>query len=213
MASTKEKILETALRLFNEKGSEKISTRHIAEATEKSIGNLYYHFKHKNSIITSLYEQLVQKLNGGFEQMGSIEVSLEMTMKAVKFTFATLHEYRFLMVNFAQIMRAIPEIKTNYQALTVVRKEQFRVTLEQLIEQGMIKKEVLEIPFEYLQMQFTILGDFWISEAEILYQGKEEDKLKYFTETMLYNFYPHLTDAGKKVFKNTLDSLFASESH
>ncbi len=208
MATTKERILATALQLFNEKGSEQISTRHIAEAMEKSVGNVYYHFEDKNAIIVKLYEQLVAKLNGGFEQMQSAEVNLGMMMQAVKFTFTTLYEYRFLMINFVHIMRSIPALKKNYQALTLLRKMQFQHTLDHLIAQGMVKKEVLKIPFEYLQLQSTILGDFWISEAEILYQGQEKDKIKYFTEMHLYHFYPHLTEAGKTAFEDHLVVLF-----
>ncbi|OJJ23031.1 hypothetical protein BKI52_01375 [marine bacterium AO1-C] len=210
MATTKDKILATALQLFNEQGSEQVSTRHIAEAMGKSVGNLYYHFEDKNAIIIRLYEQLVEKLNVGFDQMQAIDVNLEIMMQAVKFTFSTLYEYRFLMINFVHIMRSIPVLKQSYQALTQVRKAQFRYTFDQLIVQGMVKKEALEVPFEYLQLQSTILGDFWISEAEILYQGEEKDKVKYFTEMQLYNFYPHLTDAGKTVFKNSITSLFDS---
>ena len=208
MATTKDKILATALQLFNEKGSEQISTRHIAEAMGKSVGNLYYHFEDKNAIIMKLYEQLVEKLDQGFEQMQSLEVSLEIMMQAVKFAFTTLYEYRFLMINFVHIMRSIPELKASYQALTQVRKAQFKYTFDQLVAQQMIKEEALEIPFEYLQLQSTILGDFWISEAEILYQGEEKYKVKYFTEMQLYNFYPHLTKAGKTVFKKAIESLF-----
>jgi len=211
MATTKDKILATALQLFNEKGSEQISTRHIAEAMGKSVGNLYYHFKDKNAIIVKLYEQLVEKLNQGFDQMQAMEASLNMVMQAVKFTFTTLYEYRFLMINFVQIMRSIPVLKNSYQALTQIRKAQFKYTLDQLITQQMVKEEVLEIPFEYLQLQSTILGDFWISEAEILYQGEEKDKVQYFAEMQLYHFYPHLTDAGKTTFKNTIESLFHNE--
>jgi hypothetical protein len=72
----------------------------------------------------------------------------------------------------------------------------------------MLDESILEIPIDYLQMQSNIMGDFWISEAEFLLHGEESDNIKYFTEAMLYLFYPHLTPMGKKVFKEVLPTLF-----
>ena len=52
MATTKEKIIETSIKLFNEKGCLNTSTRHIADELGISVGNLYYHFKNKEDILS-----------------------------------------------------------------------------------------------------------------------------------------------------------------
>ena len=56
--STREKILDTALTLFNNEGTSAVSTNHIAEAAGISPGNLYYHFRNKEEIIRGLFERL-----------------------------------------------------------------------------------------------------------------------------------------------------------
>ena len=56
--STREKILDTALALFNKEGTAAISTNHIAEAAGISPGNLYYHFRNKEEVIRELFERL-----------------------------------------------------------------------------------------------------------------------------------------------------------
>lgn len=208
---TKEKILAKALELFNQHGSQTVSTRHVADGLGISVGNLYYHYKDKQALIQQLYEQLVAELNQEFDAVNQANTGLNQLMYSVKYTFSILYKYRFLMLDFVQIMRGIPAIKAHYQQLLKVRKEQFRFAVKLLIEQKMLNEAILDVPFDYLQMQFTVMGDFWISEAEILYQGAEADKIKYFTEAMLYLFYPHLTPTGKEVFKTVLPTLFEEE--
>src|SRR2546429_8931361 len=56
---TKERIVETAIRLFNEQGTGAISTNHIAEALSMSPGNLYYHFRNKEEIIRAILERMI----------------------------------------------------------------------------------------------------------------------------------------------------------
>jgi len=202
----KEKILRAALQLFNEKGVDAITTRHIAAEIGISHGNLHYHFYYKKDIVIKLYEELVEKLNEGIERVTTID--LIDFMETTKFIFETLYEYRFLLIDFVHINRNIPELKTSYRLLTQKRKEQLEFMIHQLLEKDMIQKSILDIPIEYIQMQITILGDFWISEAEILYTGKKENLLRYFVETFLYSFYPHLTQKGKKIFMDKLPTLF-----
>jgi AcrR family transcriptional regulator len=48
-------ILQVSLKLFNEFGSENISTNEIAKKTDISTGTLYYYFKNKEEMIVELF--------------------------------------------------------------------------------------------------------------------------------------------------------------
>ena len=52
---TKEKILLTAIELFNKYTASAISTNHIAAEMNISPGNLYYYFKNKEEIIKEIF--------------------------------------------------------------------------------------------------------------------------------------------------------------
>ncbi len=59
---TRNRILETALKLFQEKGYEETTLRDIAEASECSLGLIYRYFGRKEDMVMELYEQLANEL-------------------------------------------------------------------------------------------------------------------------------------------------------
>ena len=54
---TRDRILHTSLALFNDNGEANTTSIDIANEMEISPGNLYYHFKGKDQIITELFSQ------------------------------------------------------------------------------------------------------------------------------------------------------------
>ena len=96
---TKEKILHVALDLFNEKGTQSVSTNHIAEAAGISPGNLYYHYRNKEEIIILLFENMVAEFNkcscpGSVPGEG--EISFEALDIYLQHCLETEWKYRFL---------------------------------------------------------------------------------------------------------------------
>ena len=66
-------ILRTALTLFNAHGTSAVSTNHIAKELGISVGNLYYHFADKETIVRELYADQIQQFDGmwqAFEELG-----------------------------------------------------------------------------------------------------------------------------------------------
>lgn len=54
---TRAQILDTALRLFRERGYEETTMRAVAEEAGVSLGNAYYYFKSKEHLIQAFYER------------------------------------------------------------------------------------------------------------------------------------------------------------
>lgn len=59
---TRNRILTTALKLFQEKGYEETTLRDIAESAECSLGLIYRYFGRKEDMVMALYEQLANEL-------------------------------------------------------------------------------------------------------------------------------------------------------
>jgi len=59
---TKEKILKTAEKLFSEKGIDATSVDEIAKTTNVNKALIYYHYKNKEDLVTSLFKFLLEEL-------------------------------------------------------------------------------------------------------------------------------------------------------
>ncbi|ALG13141.1 TetR/AcrR family transcriptional regulator [Kibdelosporangium phytohabitans] len=75
-SGTKAKIQDVALELFGEQGYDKTSLREIAERLGVTKAALYYHFKTKEEIITSLLQETGDKLQEVADWMSDKEPTL-----------------------------------------------------------------------------------------------------------------------------------------
>src|SRR5438445_6891162 len=62
-SETRERVLDTAERLFAEKGLEAVSVRDITQAAEANLGAVNYHFGTKEALITEVFERRLTPLN------------------------------------------------------------------------------------------------------------------------------------------------------
>jgi AcrR family transcriptional regulator len=166
-----------------------------------SQGNLCYHFPKKEAIITALYHQLVNKFDKLMQEINPTEISIKLFWDLLKITNQYFEDYKFLMLNFVQIMRWHPDIHAHYQALTQTRIQQTLFLFQAFEQVGLLKKEAYE--GQYLQMieQYMILNNFWLSHAEILYLGDKQQKLHYFNQLIAAFIFPYLTEKGKVDFQ------------
>ena len=78
---TKAKILETAERLFSEKGFDATSIDAISKSVGINKATIYYHFKDKNEILISLFEAILKELNQHLVKGRTTEKSIRDSMK------------------------------------------------------------------------------------------------------------------------------------
>src|SRR4028119_370198 len=134
--TTKEKILATALQLFNTQGVDPITTRHIAKEMDISHGNLCYHYSKKEDIIYVLYQNLVKELDEEILRLQAGEPGLEMVLRATALTFRIQYKYKFLLLDMVGIMRRIEPIRLHFKELFVRRKAQFMHIINYLVAKG-----------------------------------------------------------------------------
>ena len=199
---TQEKILKAARDLYNAHGvyslhgEKKVTLREIAKAAGIADGNLRYHFPKQPDLLYALYMELVEKLETGIGQVHLGPFDLAYLYQSMVHTCECLYEYKFLMLDFVGIMRRVEKIKTHFIALTTFRQQQFKIVTDQLIADGIMKPPSFPGQMETFYQYFQISGDFWISSAEIFYDGPEEGKVQHYVDLLFQGIVPYLTDEG-----------------
>ncbi|MEU9990004.1 helix-turn-helix domain-containing protein [Streptomyces sp. NPDC048045] len=105
--NTRQRIQDVALELFAEQGYEKTSLREIAERLDVTKAALYYHFKTKEEIIVSLFEDLTKPIEDliewGRQQPHTLETKHEIVRRYSKALAGAEPLFRFMHENQATV--------------------------------------------------------------------------------------------------------------
>lgn len=198
---TRERILQTSLRQFNELGTDQATVRSIAEEVGISHGNLCYHYKNTDALIEALYDQLIEELEEPVAHSQQPDAGLADLIRSAEATFHLLYKYRFLLLDFVRIIRRIDPIRKKFRVLMQLRREQFHKAFQHLIAQGLMREEWLPGLYDNLITNMLILGDNWIPNAEIHFDKKGEEVIRYYLNAFLGGLAPYLTQKGLKEYE------------
>lgn len=195
---TRQRILAQALVLFNERGTDSVSLRELAQALGISHGNLCYHFANTDALVSALYFQLAKRQDTlvGEAVASAAELTPSRGLAFMRASFEVLFEYRFLMLDFVRVMRRLPEVRAHYQGLVSLRRQQFAFLLGQLRSGGWLLAEAFEGQHALWTDQALIMGDFWIASGEILYTGAPENRIGHYVQVFAASLAPMLTAEG-----------------
>ncbi|MFK0208173.1 TetR/AcrR family transcriptional regulator [Agrobacterium sp. NPDC090283] len=108
-SSTRDRIVDAALDLFNGRGPDRVTTAEIAEAVTINEGNLYYHFRTKEVLVLALFARfeadalaLVATIDGADE--GAAETYAGFLRQ----WFSLVWNYRFLFRDLVGLMALAP---------------------------------------------------------------------------------------------------------
>lgn len=109
---TRQRIQDVALELFAEQGYEKTSLREIAESLDVTKAALYYHFKTKEEILVSIFDDLTQPIldliEWGKRQPHTLETKQEIVRR-----------YSAILANAAPLFRFMQENQATVRELRV----------------------------------------------------------------------------------------------
>ena len=122
---TRERILESALALFNRDGEPHVTTADIADELNISPGNLYYHFRNKDEIIGLLFGALDASLMPLLAGPSSRDADVEDLWLFMHLLFERVWEYRFFFRDLDEITSR--DRKLAARVADLLRREQHAV--------------------------------------------------------------------------------------
>ncbi len=204
---TKDKIIATAINLFNLHGTKAISTNHIAKEMGISPGNLYYHFRSKNDIIRSISDNFSNELGSVFKiQLDTIsDFSSNLTSLFNRF-FKIQQSYQFLFLEGVHLTRQDSRLLDNYTNLRNLIKKGYSELLSNLVKIKIMKKQSLNIIDDLLDAQWIIMW-YWINHTILDRNTYDDFQIKKGIKLSFSIIKPQLTSIGKVAFDRTLQTL------
>lgn len=190
-AKNKALILECALKLFNEQGSMHVTTNHLAEASNVSTGNLYYHFKNKEAIILALVQQMVERWNSGSSTLQSQPITPALMEKQLERVFETVWQYRFIHRELSPLLQAYPSVREYTVPVLQGRKTEINAILQAFDTAQIIKLENTE-QREYLANMLLYIPLFWQNYLDTLGEKLNPSNIRQGIDMMRQLLIPYL---------------------
>ena len=138
-SKTKEKILKTALGLFNNEGESAVSSVDIASVIGISPGNLYYHYKGKDEIIIELFADFEEEIRQVLSSPVREPLKLEDNWVYLYIIFEEIFDFRFFYKNQSELVDRIPALRNRFARILSLKEQTVLALLSTLESQSHLK--------------------------------------------------------------------------
>ncbi len=199
--NTKEKILSTALDLFNSDGLENVTTRHISAKLLISQGNLHYHYPTKNVIINVLFKAFLLEIKVS-QKFKDISFKERIFLNSIKLNYEIMQKYSFIFKDKEIIWRRLPAIKIELISFLDAKKLKFVTLLNLYKSNGLLKKDVSNEQINFLADQFMFTISSWLLASEFM--TTEKNKLTFFVNFTARLIIPYLENETALVWEELI---------
>jgi AcrR family transcriptional regulator len=162
---TRERILETALMLFNRFGEPNVTTADIANEMEISPGNLYYHFRNKGEIVGELFGVFEERLVPLLVQPAGRPPDVEDLWLLLHLLFEAMWEHRFFFRDLDEIVSRDHKLALRFAR---IMRSESRTVIE--LCRGMVATGTMqasEREIAALADNVALVATYWISYQKI----------------------------------------------
>ena len=204
---TKERIIETAIGLFNEQGTGVVSTNHIAEGLSMSPGNLYYHFRNKEEIIRAILERMIAKWEALYTFPGERAPRLTDVQQIVTKKFLLVWDYRFFYRELSALVQRDPVLKSRYQQIRRERLAKLEALFERFLNAPSPRSPETPTSFTNLARLCWLISDYWLPFLEIDGELVLPEVIEQGVALYMQVLQPYIGEAGQALEVNTAETL------
>ncbi len=136
---TRERILVSTLSLFNQKGPESVTTAEIAKAVHINQGNLYYHFRTKESLVLALFARFEADALTVVTEADAVQGADSKAYAGfLRKWFALVWTYRFLFRDIPGLLATAPALRDPILAVSAGMRLSVDVIFQRMESFGLI---------------------------------------------------------------------------
>lgn len=159
---TRDKIIQASIELFNDQGERNVTTNHIAAHLSISPGNLYYHFRNKEDIILSIYEEYARNIVlDTFPQVTPDVKPLDAIILYMDAVFQAMMKFRFFYSNLPVLLAKNPSLHDKYVEVQHIITDRVSNMMISLKDAGVINFESDELAD--IVSLLRLVNTFWLS--------------------------------------------------
>jgi AcrR family transcriptional regulator len=190
----KDKIIRTAIEVFNDKGLAAVSMKQIADELGISAGNLSYHYKSKAILLHAIRDEITAETQDFFLP------STYLTLHHLEVMVNAFHQhtlsYKFIFNDFAHISRHYPTVAAQHNELNLQRLIQGKTLIDYYVDSDRMYPEREGISYDYLVFNVWALLTFWPVQELALNSDDYALKERTFMTAIWNLFLPNLTEKG-----------------
>lgn len=194
---TRERILDAALRLFNQAGTDAVSTNHIAAALGISPGNLYYHFRNKEEIIRAIFEHLFAAWDTELTLPSHRAPVLDDVQRLVHDNFKIMWDYRFVYRELAALLHHDPMLRSRYGEVRQRGFSDFRQLFAEFVAAGVLASPHGPDEVTRLAELCWLISEFWLPSIEVSGQAVDSEALHHGVELMMQVLQPYVVTGSE----------------
>mgnify|MGYP001942561325 FL=1 len=198
---TRDKIIQASIELFNEQGERNVTTNHIAAHLNISPGNLYYHFRNKEDIILSIYEEYARNLLlDTFPQVSPEIKPFDAVILYMDAVFQALMKFRFFYANLPVLLAKNPLLHEKYVEVQHTITQRLSEMMCSLRDANMMTFDDEELAD--IVSILRLINTFWLSFHQT------QNKTTEITDSVFYDgvlkilvmIRPYITDSAMNEF-------------
>lgn len=158
---TRERILETSLKLFNDFGEPNVTTQLISDEMGISPGNLYYHFHNKDEIVESLFADFEREIEDTLSAPTRRAPNVEDIWLFLHLIFEAIWKFRFLYRDINELLSSNRLLETHFKRIVARKVGTATAICKGLVATGDMRATPAEI--QALAINMTVVATYWLS--------------------------------------------------
>ena len=204
---TRERILDTALAMFNAQGEPNVTTNHIADELGISPGNLYYHYRNKDDIVERLFMRYEARMDDALSVPEGRLPNLEDVWLQLHLVFECMWEYRFLYRDLVDILARNRKLRQRFSRIL----NRAAASAEAVLK-GLARAEVLRATADEIHAtaeNILLVATFWLNYHAVRGANPEpaQNDLSHGIYQVMLLIAPFLRDA-ERAHLNTLAQAY-----